>query len=128
MCTSPKRRDIFARQARQANSIWNHGCGAIAVIQHGAVLQIRATLFITYIAITLLTEVLSGWACFRIDAGGPESVPDGALYAHAVSLWIVKLGKMLVFVSIKDCGGHELLVNGGVACQEEKMTGTATLY
>ena len=34
---------------------------------------------------------------------------------------------MLVSVSIKDCGGQEVLINGGAACQEEKITGIAIL-
>ena len=63
-----------------------------------------------------------------MDAGGPETVPGRAFYAHAVSLWEVKLGKMLVSVSIKDCGGQEVLINGGVVCQEERIRGIAILH
>ena len=38
----------------------------------------------------------------------------------------VKLAN-LVFASIKDCGGQKVLINGGAACQEEKIIDTVVL-
>lgn len=35
---------------------------------------------------------------------------------------------MLISVSIKDCGAQGVLINGGVACQEEKIRGRAVLH
>lgn len=55
--------------------------------------------------------------------------PNDLVIAADVEVKLANLGLARPFsiASIKNCGGQEVLINGGVACQEEEIIDTVVL-